>query len=133
MRVAREFVVDDADTGEELGRIDLCLLYGHEESVYFAFECKRLNVPFPSGMKSLAGEYVGSQGMMCFVTGKYADGHEHGGMIGFVMSGDVGTAIQAVRHAIECIGIASCSRATAGCRNHHSGPMIRGPRKLRTV
>lgn len=90
MRVVREFTIDDPVTGEELGRIDLCLLHGNDESVYFAFECKRLNVTFPNGKyKSLAGAYVGPEGMGCFVSEKYAVGQRSGGMIGYVFDSNV--------------------------------------------
>lgn len=85
--IDREVVEDDPKTAEEKGRIDIRFIHGHDESVYFAFECKRLNVPINGGRKALASEYV-EEGMMRFVTGKYASGLKQGGMIGFVMDGD---------------------------------------------
>ena len=85
--IDREVVEDDLQTAEEKGRIDLRFIHGCDESVYFAFECKRLNVPADGGCKSLAREYV-EEGMMRFVTGKYAAGLSQGGMIGYVMNGD---------------------------------------------
>lgn len=101
LRVERELPLDDPDTGEERGRIDLGFLHGPHPECYLAFECKRLNVPFPSGKKSLAPEYVGTNGARCFLSGKYSTGHEHGGMLGYVMDGDLPGAIQAVSHAVE--------------------------------
>lgn len=101
IRVTRELTIDDPMTGEESGRIDLCLLYGNIEDVYFAFECKRLNVNFPSGKKSLANEYVGNDGMGCFLSGKYSKGHEHAGMIGYVMDGDVSSATEAISFRLK--------------------------------
>jgi hypothetical protein len=84
-------------TGDLLGRIDLRLIHGYREEVYFALECKRLNVGKPS---SLAGKYV-DEGMTRFVTGKYAGGLDKGGMLGYVMDGRLDDAIEAVRKAIE--------------------------------
>lgn len=104
-QVRRELAIDDPATGEELGRIDLCLLHGNEEDVYFAFECKRLNVTFPSGrFESLAADYVGPEGIGRFISQKYARGQQHGGMIGYVFNGDIDAARIAInkqlaRHA----------------------------------
>ena len=100
LRIAREFTLDDPDTGEELGRIDLCWFHGYHEETYIAFECKRLNVSFPSGKRSLAADYVGEKGMGCFLSGKYSAGHEHGGMLGYVMDGNLSAAMSAVSTAI---------------------------------
>lgn len=60
------------------------------------FESKRLNAP-----DSNAGEYVGKSGMMCFVTGKYSRGMPLGGMIGYVMDGDLPRAHRNVLRAIQ--------------------------------
>ena len=89
--IDREVVEDNPETAEEKGRIDIRFIHGYDESVYFAFECKRLNVPADGGRKSLAREYV-EEGMLRFVTGKYAAGLKQGGMIGFVMDGDSAVA-----------------------------------------
>lgn len=96
-QVRRELPIDDPATGDELGRIDLCLLHGNDEDVYFAFECKRLNVTFPSGkFESLAAAYVGPEGIGCFVSRKYAAGQQHGGMIGYVFDGNISAARTAI-------------------------------------
>lgn len=100
LRIAREFTLDDPDTGEELGRIDLCWFHGYHDETYIAFECKRLNVSFLSGKRSLAADYVGEKGMGCFLSGKYSAGHEHGGMLGYVMDGNLSAAMSAVSIAI---------------------------------
>jgi len=88
------------DEGQETGRIDLKFLQGWDERVYFSIECKRLRVDRPSGFKSLAGEYV-TEGMYRYFNGKYALGLDKGGMIGYVMDGDIDQAIQDVKEAIE--------------------------------
>ena len=91
----------DPKTGKEIGRIDIRFLHGWREDVYFAFECKRLRIPYESGIRSNASEYVGIDGMMCFITGKYSKGLVSGGMIGYVMDSDVRSAIQSVKKAID--------------------------------
>jgi hypothetical protein len=86
--------------GDLLGRLDLRLIHGYREKVYFAFECKRLNVVADGKRSSLAGEYV-DEGMARFVTGKYAAGLDKGGMLGYVMDGQIDDAITAVTKAVE--------------------------------
>lgn len=90
----------EPESGELLGRIDLRLLHGHHEEVYFAIECKRLNVVTNSKRSSLARDYV-EKGMMRFITGKYAKGLDKGGMLGYVMDGKVAGAIASVKQAID--------------------------------
>lgn len=100
VRIDREVIIDDPTTAEELGRIDLRFTKSSEvrSDVYFAFECKRLNVCRKNGkIRSLADKYV-SEGMMRFV-GKslqYAHGLKEGGMIGYIMDGKVETAVESV-------------------------------------
>lgn len=105
--------------GSCLGRVDFGFLFStgsRKPWPYFAVECKRLNVSFPSGFKSLAADYVkGGQkgegtetevgvderrGMMCFVTGRYAAGLRAGGMVGFVFDAKVDDAWTAVSDQI---------------------------------
>ncbi len=89
------------DVGEETGRIDLSFYsHGFEESVYFSLECKRLRVDMPSGFKSLAREYV-TDGMIRYFNGQYAEGLDRGGMLGYVMDGQIDAAIDDVGKAIE--------------------------------
>jgi len=87
-------------TGGLLGRIDVRIFHGWREEVYFAFECKRLNVRRNGARHSLSGEYA-EKGMARFVTGKYAGGLDSGGMLGYVMDGDLKSAMAAVKKAIE--------------------------------
>lgn len=100
-QVRRELTVDDPESGDELGRIDLCLLHGNDEDVYFAFECKRLNVTFDSGFKTLAPAYVGEDGIGCFVAQKYSLGQTCGGMIGYVFDGQLEVAMESVKDRIK--------------------------------
>ena len=66
--------------------------------MYFAFECKRLRI---NQSNQNIGEYVGKNGMVRFINGKYAKSLDSGGMIGYVMDGEVTKAIAAVSNAIE--------------------------------
>lgn len=69
------------------------------EVVYFCLECKRLNVTRSGSTRSYATEYV-IHGMMRFITGKYASKVQHGGMLGYVLDGNVSGAIRRVSAAV---------------------------------
>lgn len=99
--ILTEFPEIDSTTGREVGRIDLLFLAGLKERVYFAFECKRLRYSRDGKIVSNAREYVGKNGMMCFVTGKYSEGLRSGGMIGYVMDGSVQKAQEDVKTMID--------------------------------
>jgi hypothetical protein len=103
VRIDREVPVDDLAKAEEIGRIDLRLTHGYRSDVYFAFECKRLNIISKNGRtSSLANEYVVS-GMARFVGSnpQYARSLTQGGMIGYVMNGKTANAIQAVDKQVK--------------------------------
>ena len=98
--IDREEANDDPKTAEELGRIDLRLIpRGYTEEVYFAFECKKMNVRCSRRWRSQASEYV-EEGIRRFITGKYAAGLDDGGMIAYVMDGNVAKAIGAVEKSM---------------------------------
>ncbi len=93
--------VEDPDwnqSGKEVSRTDIRFYPPgpNRHSVCFVFECKRLNKS-----SSDAAKYAGTDGMMCFVTGKYSEGLPFGGMIGFVMDGQVAVAQTAISNAIR--------------------------------
>jgi len=136
IRIDREVPVDNLDTAQELGRIDLRLTHGYRSDVYFAFECKRLNVSTEGGklLASLAGEYAGVNGMMRFVGSEpqYGKSLKQGGMIGYVMNGKTANAIKSVdkqvkKHHIDLQmkssdGLSSSSRLSKSCikeTSHH--------------
>lgn len=97
VRISRECVEDHIRTGRERGRIDLCFTPANRchEHVYFAFECKRLNVVKKKGKKTLAPQYV-KDGMIRYVNSQYASRLHDSGMIGYVMDGNLTTAIKLV-------------------------------------
>lgn len=78
--------------GEELGRQDIVFEPLHPcEEIYFCLESKRLNVVKSGKLRSYASEYV-THGMLRFVTGQYSEAVRHGGMVGYVLDGNVATA-----------------------------------------
>jgi hypothetical protein len=94
---------------EDLGRLDIAFIpLVPREDIYFCLESKRLNVVKDSTVRSYASEYV-RFGMMRFVTGQYSKMVKHGGMIGYVLDGNVPEAMANVeanireRHKELCI------------------------------
>ncbi len=87
--------------GEETGRIDLKFMYGHHDHVYYSLECKRLRVPRADGkVAALASKYV-KDGMFRYFNGQYAADLDKGGMLGYVMDGDVPRARSNVGASLE--------------------------------
>ena len=86
--------------GEVTGRIDLKFSQGFDENVYFSLECKRLRVRPHSRFDTLANKYV-TQGMFRYFTGQYAKGLNKGGMLAYIMDGEVEAAIYDVTKSVE--------------------------------
>lgn len=82
------------------GQIDMAVLLDQDRERYLAYECKRLNVPFTSGLQSLATPYV-QEGVIRFITEQYAENLPIGCMLGYVLDGDTELAISRVHAAIE--------------------------------
>jgi hypothetical protein len=95
-----EIILPNSDGTGQLGRLDLRFIYGFRRKVYFSIECKRLRFTFDSGFDSLANEYV-TNGMYRYFNGQYAQDLDKGGMLGYVMDGEVDKSIEDVRKAIE--------------------------------
>ncbi len=91
----------DASQDTEIGELDIRVMHGKRPKVFFAFECKRLNVVHKGKYSSQAGKYVGEEGMGCFLSGQYDGGSDCGGMIGYVIDNDVKKAISAINKALE--------------------------------
>jgi len=108
-RTARElmFNIDtqqvelDPAEGEDMGRLDIsfrpCI---PREDIYFCLEGKRLNVIKEGELRTYASEYV-TAGMMRFISGQYAKQVQHGGMVGYVMNGEIAAAIKSVESNVE--------------------------------
>lgn len=91
----------DPAAGEDQGRMDIAFTpLVPREDIYFCLECKRLNVLTGGVVRAYAGEYV-NHGMVRFVRGQYAAKVRHGGMLGYVLDGNVNQAIQNVAGAIQ--------------------------------
>ena len=91
----------EAEKDNETGELDIRVMHGKRPKVFFAFECKRLNVIRNGKYSSLSGKYVGTGGMGCFLSGQYDGGSDCGGMIGYVMDNDVKKAISAINKALK--------------------------------
>lgn len=82
------------------GRADIRFSCGKGIETYFVFEAKRLFVTYPRGRKdSLVKEYV-HEGMMRFVTGKYAPYQHTSAMLGYVHDSDIAAARSALTDEI---------------------------------
>ena len=79
--------------------IDIAMIMHNDRSRYLAYECKKLNVQYQGARRSQAGSYV-DDGMMRFVTGKYAKGLPVACMIGYVMDGDLSFAYARIKATI---------------------------------
>ena len=95
-----EVILPNENGTEQKGRLDLRFIHGYRRKVYFSIECKRLRVHFPSGFDTLASKYV-TEGMYRYFNGQYAQGLDKGGMLGYVMDGNIDEAIQNVKSSIE--------------------------------
>lgn len=96
--VGTEEVVLDPAPGQPEGREDIVFRPtgrqgAPDEEIYLCLECKRLR--FVSGTKLHAGgaEYV-KDGMMRFVNAQYAKEVKNGGMLGYVLDGNIPLAIK---------------------------------------
>jgi hypothetical protein len=91
----------DPAAGQDQGRMDItfCPLVPRED-IYFSLECKRLNVIKSGEPRAYASEYV-THGMIRFIRGQYAALVRNGGMLGYVLDGDVPRAIANVSNAIQ--------------------------------
>lgn len=94
-------VIPLAADGPVAARIDFKFLAGFDEDAYFAYEAKRLRIPRATKLDLNTQSYVGSEGMVRFVTGKYAPGQFHGAMLGYVIDGNVEAAMLAVKSLIR--------------------------------
>ncbi len=121
-RTARElmFTIDtqqvelDPEPGEDLGRIDISFRpLVPREDIYFCLEGKRLNVVKDGKVRPYASEYV-TLGMVRFVTGQYAKEVRHGGMVGYVLDGDVLRAISNVASNVQRHYAALCMTPPGG-------------------
>jgi len=96
-RIDAQLVELDPAADEDQGRMDIVFSpMVPRESIYFALECKRINVRTKEGkIRPYFAEYV-RFGVMRFVRGQYASRVHNGGMLAFVLDNDVASAIAGV-------------------------------------
>lgn len=100
-RIDTQLVELDPALGQDQGRMDIVFSPGvSRESIYFALECKRLHVRGSKGVRPYYAEYV-QYGMLRFVRGQYASAVRHGGMLAFVLDGDIAGATAGVEGNIR--------------------------------
>jgi len=102
----------DPAPGQDLGRMDIVFLPtglpgAPDETIYFCLECKRLNVVANGNKRPGGSEYV-VHGMARFVSGQYASAVRHGGMLGYVLDGDVAGAIANVEANVQSQHVSLC-------------------------
>ncbi len=86
--------------GEDQGRMDIVFSPPvPREDIYFCLECKRVNVRTATGIRRYFAEYV-TNGMLRFVRGQYAKEVQHGGMVAYVLDGDVVSAVTGIESNI---------------------------------
>lgn len=98
----------DPMPGENIGRLDIAFIFlVPREDIYFCLESKRLNVVKDGSVRPYASEYV-TLGMLRFVSGQYSKAVRHGGMIAYVLDGDLHRAIANVETNIRMHHLALC-------------------------
>lgn len=100
--VLPESGVEDHE-GRIIGYTDLPVMHrkSPDTDSAFVFECKRLNVTYPSGKYEDNADQYTDEGMTRFLTGKYSPGLHEGGMLGYVMDCDTSKARTQVVNMIE--------------------------------
>ena len=99
--------------------IDFVLTIGDDEDVYLACECKRLNVPYKTGVRALVSEYV-DEGLMRFVTRQYSNGLPLAMMLGYVMNAKSDVARRGVKR------ILTLRSAIVGLQSERAAPVVDG-------
>lgn len=90
------------DETEIKGRADIRFSCGRGLETYFLVEAKRLFVTYPGGTKApLVSKYI-KDGMMRYVSGKYATKMQSSAMLGYVFDNDLLSSRAALAAAIAC-------------------------------
>ncbi len=80
--------------GPQRPRVDIEVILCKGTRPLFHFECKRLGRGHP------VRQYLGEEGLGCFLTEQYARGADEGGMLGYVQSDDCAEWASRIEHAI---------------------------------
>jgi hypothetical protein len=127
-QIRTQVVELDPMPGEELGRLDIAFIpLVPREDIYFCLESKRLNVKKGGKLRTYATEYV-THGMLRFVTGQYSKAVRHGGMLGYVLDGNVSQAMTSVEGNIRTHYTALCMTAPG---TFQSSDILKGDARAR--
>jgi len=100
-QIRTQVVELDPVPGEDFGRMDIVFIpLVPREDIYFCLESKRLNVVKDGETRAYASEYV-TLGMVRFVSGQYSMAVRHGGMIAYVLDGNVARAMTSIESNIR--------------------------------
>ena len=100
-QIRTQVVELDPVPGEDLGRMDIVFIpLVPREEIYFCLESKRLNVVKNGKARAYASEYV-TFGMLRFVTGQYSKAVRHGGMIAYVLDGNLSRAMSNIENNMQ--------------------------------
>lgn len=138
-RIDIQMVELDPVAGEDQGRMDIAFSPPvPREDIYFCLECKRLNVVNDGKVRPYTSEYV-THGMLRFIRGQYAARVRYGGMLGYVLDGNVTQAIQnvsgVIRNRFQELGMDSPGEMLPSSvrpddsrlrETHHSRPHVSG-------
>ena len=138
-RIDIQMVELDPVAGEDQGRMDIAFSpLVPREDIYFCLECKRLNVVNDGKVRPYTSEYV-THGMLRFIRGQYAARVRYGGMLGYVLDGNVTQAIQnvsgVIRNRFQELGMDSPGEMLPSSvrpddsrlrETHHSRPHVSG-------
>lgn len=113
-QIHTQLVELDPMPGEDLARLDIAFVpLVPREDIYFCLESKRLNVVKDGAPRSYASEYV-NLGMVRFITGQYSKAVRHGGMLAYVLDGDIPRAMKNVEANIQKQRAMLCMSAPVG-------------------
>ena len=76
--------------------IDFVFRRGYEESSYLSFECKILNCHDSSSVAAYIDE-----GIMRFISGKYASNEKIGGMVGYLINEKIDNCVEKINEKVE--------------------------------
>lgn len=101
-RIDIQMVELEPQAGEDQGRMDIAFSPPvPREDIYFCLECKRLNVAQNDGsIRPYTAEYI-QHGMFRFTRGQYSKKVRHGGMLAYVLDGNVTKAMENVSSIIK--------------------------------
>lgn len=85
--------------------MDIAVVYGGDEELYLAYECKWLEKQ--SQESTLIKRYLGDDGIGRFLSGKYASNMPVGFMVGYVASGNLPQATSRIHQIMQRNGMPS--------------------------